>query len=169
MLVKLPDGSLAEVTEKSKVLLTSDVFGVGSVGPFQVVGFEGDLILVELVPASEGQEAKVAPVDPGLIAEVDNPDEEKVEVKLPSGEVVLVPADLAPVLEAFIKLNADLTEQLAKIISGSELEVLKKELEAKQAELDAANARVAQLKELLPPVEAAAEALAKAVELLKAV
>jgi hypothetical protein len=163
MLVKLPDGSLVEVTLKSKVLLASDVFGIGSVGPFQVVAFEGDLIVIELVPASEGQEAKIAPVDPGLIVAVDTPDEEKVEVKLPSGEVVFVPADLAPVLEAFIKLNADLTEQLAKIISGSELEALKKELEAKQAELDA------QLKELLPPLEAASEALAKAVELLKAV
>ena len=160
MQVKISDGSLVEITENvTKVVIKEGVFPQG-VGPFLVVGFDGELPVILL------SESEKAPISPELIVGADNPDAEKVEVKLPSGEVVLVPVDVAPILDAFIKMNEDLVSQLAKVLSGSELEALKKDLELKQAELDVAVAKVEQLGGALPAVEGAREALAKVAEAL---
>lgn len=170
MLVKIADGSQVElIPGKSKVILTQDVFGVG-VGPFLVVGQEGDLPVILLQPGiPDVQDEKMAPVSPELILSVDNPDAELVQVELPDGTVVLLDAKVAPVLQALIESNKQLIKQLAEVLSGEELKELQEQLELAKAELEVAHVKLESVRGSLPTLEEAGLALSKLVEILKAV
>jgi hypothetical protein len=175
MVIKIADGSIVEVVVGlAKVMLVSDAFGVG-LGPFLVVGQEGDLPLIQLVAGPTPEESKVAPVSPELIASVDNPDEEKVEVKLPSGQVIKVDASVALILQAIIDTNTQLMDQLAKVLSGEEIANLKKELEASlaiNAELQGVikelESKLEKVRGALPALDSAMVALQEVQALLKA-
>jgi hypothetical protein len=161
MIVKIADGTQVELTPMvSKVMLTQDVFGLG-LGPFLVVGQDGDLPVIQLV------EGKDAPVSPELIASVDNPEESKVEVRLPSGDIVLVDAKVAPILQAIVDTNVQLLDQLGKLLSGEEFERLKKDIEIANMERDAALAQVETVRGSLPVLEEAVSMLQKTIEVLK--
>ena len=167
MLIKLPDGSQAELKVGSKVTLTSDVFGpeLGT-GPFEVVSFEGDMPNLLLATDAEGVQ-KIAPVSVELIFSVDNPDALKVEVKFPDGTVVLVDADLAPVLQAVIDSNQALMQKLADLLSGDELKAMQAQLDAMKLERDSELAFSDKLRGSLPALEAASGSLAEVIAALK--
>ncbi len=166
MIIKIADGSEVEITfGASKAFLAQDVFGVG-VGPFLIVGQEGDLPVLELAPASEGVEAKLAAISPELIAAVATPDDKR-DVRLPSGEVVRVDASVAPVLEAIIAANSTLLDQLGKLLSGEEVAGLKRELEVVRGELGIARAQIEQFRGLLPVLEEVGIGIQKVVEGLR--
>lgn len=167
MQVKIVDGSLVEITAgQTKVVLAADVFGLGF-GPFLVVGFDGELPVIRLVQGAEGEESKDAPVDGGLILSVDNPDEELEPVGLPSGEIVKVPASVAPILKAFIEANESLMSQLAKLLSGEEIAALKAELDAVSKERDALKEKLSMIDAALPVFEEAKSAIDSILAIVK--
>jgi len=155
---------------KSKVLVTAGVFAEGQ-GPFLVVAIEGDPVL-ELVPAqidAEGNEVGgvASSVSPSLIIAVGNPAAVMVEVTLPDGSKVLVEDKFAPLFQAVIDSNAALIKKLGEVLSGAELEALRRELEVVQAELAAEKILTAKLRESLPKIELLASELAALAALLK--
>lgn len=162
MLIRLPDGSEVELIVGSKVILSSPVFGdeIG-VGPFEVVSFEGDLPVLLLI------EGKEAPVSVDQIKSVSNPVEPKVEVVFPDGTVVVMDADLAPVVQAILDANAGLMKKLADIISGDELKNMQAKLDAMQAERDAAIAYFNKIRGALPQLEALQVAVSEIVALVR--
>lgn len=167
MIIKLPDGSQVELLVGSLVTLTVDAFGVG-LGPFKVLSFEGELPVILLQAAqAEGEDNKVAPISVELIAFVDNPEELKVEVKLPSGQIVLVDAKIAPVLQAIVDTNTQLLDQLGRLLSGDEIRAMQAKLDLANIERDAAVAEAEQVRGALPAVQQALEAVQKAVDVLK--
>lgn len=154
MQVKIADGSLVELTAgESKVTLSSDVFGLG-MGPFLVVGFEGNLPIIRLV---EGEEPKDAPVDGGLIASVDNPEAELVPVTLSDGRVILVDSKIAPAIQAVVDVNKALEKALADLYSGDAVKKALEERDAAIVERDAALARVAAIGDALSLVSESVE------------
>ena len=163
MIIKLPDGTQVDLVVGSKVTLLSEVFGpeIG-LGPFEVVSFEGDLPDLMLVPPD-----KIAPISIDQIASVQNKVVDKVEVKFPDGTVVLVDADLAPVLQAVIDSNQALMQKLADLLSGDELKAMQAQLDAMKLERDAALAFSDKLRGSLPALEAAGGSLAEVIALLK--
>jgi hypothetical protein len=110
---------------------------------------------------------KIAPVDPGLIASVQNKVADKVEVKFPDGTVVLVDAVLAPVIQAVLDSNSALMSKLAEILSGQEIKNMQIQLDAMKLERDTAVAFADKIKAAVPALEAAEAALAEDVALLK--
>lgn len=163
MLIKIADGSEVEVTiGASKAFLVDDTFGLGK-GPFLIVGQEGDLPVLEL---QGGEEPKTAPISPELIAAVSTPDD-KVDVRLPSGEVVRVDASVAPILVAIIDANSTLLSQLGKLLSGEEVAALKRELEITIVERAHLQAQIDQFRGLLPVLEEVGVGIQKVVEGLK--
>jgi hypothetical protein len=163
MIIKLPDGSQVDLIVGSKVLLLKAVFGddIG-IGPFEVVSFEGEMPNLLLVAPD-----KIAPISIELIDSVSNPVKPKVEVKFTDGTVVLVDADLAPLLEMMIQNNQDLMKKMEEILSGGELKDMQVKLDAMTVERDAAVALAEKLRGSLPAIEAASSALSEITLVLK--
>ena len=159
MLVTISNNRQVEITaNETRAMLVSDVFGLG-LGPFTVVGFSGDLPVLHLLDATETEPARDEPIDPVLIDSVDNIDKPKVPIRLPSGDVVLVPFDVAPILQAVIDSNTQLLQRLAEVLSGETLARMQAELAAMTIERDTAVTYAGRLRGALPQVDAAATAL----------
>lgn len=156
MLLKIADGTIADITEASIVRLVDDVFGVGSTGPFPVDGFEGSLPLVLIA------EEKLVPVDPALISGVDNPDVESEEVVLSDGKVIVVDRRVAPVLKALIEMNQQLERRLADVFSGDAVKKALEERDVAFSERDAAMKRIEKLASTLDGFEQGLRAMKEA-------
>jgi hypothetical protein len=151
MIVKISDGSQVDlVFFASKVLLTDDVFGVGLVGPFLVVGADGDLPVIRLV---DGENPKDAPVDGGLILSVDNPDVDLTPVILSDGKEILVDAKIAPAIQAVVDVNRALEKALADLYSGDAVKKAIEERDAAIEERKAALERVEKIGDTLKSFE----------------
>ena len=160
MLIKLPDGTQAELIVGSRITLTSAVFGdeIG-VGPFRVQEIVDGVPVIVLFVSDSGDE-KLAPVDIGLIASVDNLDPELVEVVLSDGTVVLIDAKVAPAIQAVVTVNQALEKALAELYSG---DAVKQAL----AERDAAIKARERSDERIRSIEQSLSDLSKAVEVIR--
>lgn len=121
MQIKISSGELVEVNEACQVFLSAGV--AESEGPFQVLGFDSELPILEVVAGEKSI------WDGSLIAKVVKPEQELETIDI-GKETITVDKESANIVSALQADNVAKQELIEALKSGDEMKALQEELDA---------------------------------------